>query len=169
MNLRNNTTKYTTVKGETNISLSSYCRSCQHSQSYTDEARKRKSIKDKTQYNLVTKFDPVMMEKRRQIRRDYDQRARERKQQEWEESKTNMPVLKYFPSSTSKLARNVYKQVFNALASYNIRFKAKFNYLLHRLYQKAPDSAECGLRADLLVEVNRRGKKPLIMVIEVQG
>ncbi len=82
----------------------------------------------------------------------------------------NVPQLKHVPSSTSKFALEVYSQVFDALTSYNIRFKAEFNYLDHHLYEKDPDTAERGLRADLLVEIDLEGrKKPLTVVIEAQG
>ncbi len=110
------------------------------------------------------------MEKHLQDRRTYVQRSKERQQREWEEMNVFMPQLKHVPSSTSKFALKVYSQVFDALTSYNIRFKAEFNYLDHHLYEKASDTAECGLRADLLVEIVLEGrKKPLTVVIEAQG
>ncbi len=64
----------------------------------------------------------------------------------------------------------VYREVFEALASYNIKFKAEFNYLDHHLYQKTTNSADHGLRTGLLVEVELEDQeKPLTVVIEVQG
>jgi hypothetical protein len=94
----------------------------------------------------------------------------ERQQREWEEMNAVMPQFKHVPSSTSKFALKVYSQVFDALASYNIRFKAEFSYLDHHLYEKASGTAERGLRVDLLVEIDLEGrKKPLTVVIEAQG
>jgi hypothetical protein len=41
------------------------------------------------------------------------------------------PQLKKIPPSTSKFVLAVFKEVFQALAVYNIKFKAEFNYLGH--------------------------------------
>jgi hypothetical protein len=81
-----------------------------------------------------------------------------------------MPSLKHVPFTTSKFALQVYAQVFNTLASHNIRFKTEFNYFDHHLYQKAPNTTERGLRADLFIEVDIEGReKSLIIVIEAEG
>ena len=98
------------------------------------------------------------------------QRVHDKNRQISAEIRESMPQLKQLPPSTSTFACQVYAEVFKALSAYNIRFKAEFNYLRHQLYQRTSGKSECGLRADLLVEVELdNGQKPLIIVIEAQG
>jgi hypothetical protein len=64
----------------------------------------------------------------------------------------------------------VYNNVFESLTTYNIRFKAEFNYLEHNLCKMVPDSKEKVLRADLLVEIYLKNQdKSLTIIVEVQG
>jgi hypothetical protein len=78
-------------------------------------------------------------------------------------------ALKRLPAGTSDFARKIYGNVFNCLASYNIKFMAEFNYLVHGLY-KPSNAGEKALRADLLVEVEAKdNEKSFTMVIEAQG
>jgi uncharacterized Rmd1/YagE family protein len=94
---------------------------------------------------------------------------RERRQRTREEQLEAMAPQERFPPKTSKLALLVYAEVFKALTSYNIKYLPEFNYLTHRLYQKATYSKERGLRADLLVEIELGNQEPMILVIEAQG
>ncbi len=111
-----------------------------------------------------------MMAKKNQRTAASQRRRKEKQQREWEKMNEDTPQLKNIPPSTSKFALAVIKEVFKALVIHDIKFKAEFNYLGHRLYHKAINSAECGLRADLLVEVELQDrKKPLTIVIEAQG
>jgi hypothetical protein len=89
---------------------------------------------------------------------------------DWEKMHEKMPPLDHIPLSTSKFAKNVYNEVLEALSTHNIKVKAEFNYLHHNFYQKAPGSKEKGLRADLVVQIQREGReKPQTIVVEAQG
>ncbi len=80
------------------------------------------------------------------------------------------PLLKHVSQSTSKFTFKVYAEVLKSLNQHNIKFKVEFNYLEHHFYQKAPGSKELGIRADLVVEIQREGReKPQTIVVEAQG
>jgi hypothetical protein len=101
------------------------------------------------------------MEKKRQAARDRYKLLRKNHEREWGETNKKLPVLKYMPSSSSEFALKVYREVFNTLAYHNIRFKAESNYLKHGLYKKPLDSKKRGLRADLLVKIDMKGRDKL--------
>ncbi len=114
-------------------------------------------------YRAAVNATPELM---REIHQQNDNRQRQR----LAESNETMQQHLQIPPSTSKFARQVYADVFNALNIYNIRSKPEFNYLANQLYQRSSNTLERGLRANLLVEIELDDRqKPLIIVIEVQG
>jgi hypothetical protein len=159
----------TATNGEVKIIPRSYCNPCEKARYNTEEDKARARIVQNANYQLL-KLNPKAMEKVRKIQRDNGQRRRKKQQQDWLEIQEEMPSLKHVPQSTSKFAFKVYAEVLKALSQHNIKFKAEFNYLEHYFYQKAPGSKEKGLRADLVVEIQREGReKPQTIVIEAQG
>jgi hypothetical protein len=146
-----------------------YCTKCRYKQQSEGEAGERLRIKRYDDYHNNFKTNPERMANSLLRLRAYKRRVDKQKQLKWKKMMENMPQCQHFPSTTSKFALEVYKEVFEALAPYNIKLKAKFNYLGHHLYYKATNRAECGTRTDLLVEVELVNQnKPVTIVIEAQ-
>ena len=119
--------KRPTKVGETKVHHRFYCNPCRYIRETTDERRERIRLRSQTLYYTVYKTNPEYLAKRHEYRRNRQKRMQEQAQREWEEMYGTMPPLKHVPSSTSKFALEVYAEVFNALANYNIKFKAEFN------------------------------------------
>ena len=89
----------------------------------------RKQKRDR--YHNHYKLDEEKAEKYRE-----KSRAR-RKAKSEQQANEILSVLDRLPPKTSKFASEVFAEVCKALASYNIRYKAEFNYLGHKLYPRS--------------------------------
>jgi hypothetical protein len=144
--------------------LLTLCLSCYNLDLHTGAKGDLVREQARDRYHNDYKLDEEKAEKIRE-----KSRARRKAKSEQQANET-LPVLDRLPPKTSKFVSEVVAEVCKALASYNIRYKAEFNYVGHKLYPRTANIIEWGLRADFLLEVDLKGKdNPLTMVIEAQG